>query len=464
MQRSYLSGLGANVIAKTVSNFAYTFASIEFYAQLRPFARTKMSTNSAPAATEKARYKLRLIYLALNIAVFAIAYTFSNAYAAARAPLLNVAMDWERAIPFLPWMIVPYMSSGIFFAGSFFWLRTQDQLRVFSQRLLLCTLVACLVFVLWPLRLTSTRPPTDATLWAPFFAYLNFFDRPYNQLPSLHVAYCVVFWSALKRQPEPPLKLALGIWLALVAMATLFTYQHHFFDVLAGLMLGGLSVMAVSPLAAGQGYRPSVALHYALAAMGSVFLGVVSGLWYVGMYFALCFALISWAYWRQNPAFLRKRRGRFPALSMLVFAPYLFGYWFIWCCVRLRDRGKPAIRNCTEKLLISRRLTYAESMQLPLECSVIDLANELTELKNLSAGRYHYFPMLDLMPIAPDTCAQIVALIEAEIAAGRSVLLHCAMGYARSVEIGDAYLDGLKVQSITAWGNAPGMETNDTKG
>ena len=63
----------------------------------------------------------------LNGLVFGIAYTLSNTYAAARAPLASVAMDWERAMPFLPWMIVPYLSSGIFFAGSFFWLRTHDQ-------------------------------------------------------------------------------------------------------------------------------------------------------------------------------------------------------------------------------------------------------------------------------------------------------------------------------------------------
>ena len=67
-----------------------------------------------------ARYKHRLSYLALNGSVFGIAYTLSNAYAAAHAPVKSIAMAWERAIPFLPWMILPYLSSGIFFAGSFF--------------------------------------------------------------------------------------------------------------------------------------------------------------------------------------------------------------------------------------------------------------------------------------------------------------------------------------------------------
>ena len=294
--------------------------------------------------------------------------------------------------------------------------------------------------MLWPLQLSSARPELDSTFWRPFFDYLNFVDRPYNQLPSLHVAYCVVFWSAFKQGLAALLKWGLGIWLSLVAVATLFTYQHHFLDVLAGLLLGGLSVLFVSPLAAGQRYTPAVSLHYALAALGSIFLGVVSHFYYVGLYFALCFALVSCAYWRQNASFLHKRRGQFPPITWLGFAPYLLGYWFIWCCVRWRDRGKPVLRNCTDKLLISRRLTTAEATSLPPECTVIDLANELAELKCLRAGRYHFVAMLDLMPVAPGVCTQIVALIEAEIAAGRSVLLHCAMGYARSVQLSEAYL------------------------
>ncbi len=394
----------------------------------------------AKMPTNLAQYKYRINYLALNAAVFGTTYTLSNAYAVAHAPLASVAIAWERTIPFLPWMIVPYMSSGLFFAGSFFWVRTHDQLRVLSQRLLLCTVVACLIFVLCPLRLSSTRPAVDSHLLAPLFAYLNFADRPYNQLPSLHVAYCMVFWSALKLGRTPLLKVGLSIWLALVAISTLFIYQHHFLDVLSGLLLGGSSILAISPLAVGERYTPAVALHYALAAVGSIFFGVVTEQVFVGAYFALCFALVSLAYWRRNAMFLHKRNGQFPALSVLLYAPYLVGYWLTWHCVRWRERAKPAIVNCTDKLLISRRLTFAESLKLPPDCAVIDLANELTELKNLRGARYHFVPMLDLMPVAPATRAQIVMLIEAEIAAGRSVLLHCAMGYARCVDISDDYL------------------------
>lgn len=399
-----------------------------------------MPKNIASAETENSLRKLRLRYLLLNSVVFAIGYNLSNAYAAAHAPLASVAMAWERQIPFLPWMIVPYLSSGLLFAVSFFCVRSQDQLRVLSQRLLICTVVACLAFVLWPLQLSSVRPEMKSGVWAPFFAYLNFVDRPYNQLPSLHVAYSLVLWCALKHARPALLQWLLGICLAVVGISTLFVYQHHFWDVVAGLLLGGLSLGLVLPLTHLQRYQPAVALHYALAALGSIFLSVVTGLYLIGVYFALCFALVSWAYHRQKIGFLAKKNGQFPVLSWLLYAPYLFGYWLVWCGVRWRDRGVAVIRNCTDKLLISRRLTRAEAMELPNDCSVIDLANELTELKNLRAGRYHYFPMLDLMPITPACCAEIVVLIDSEIAAGRSVLVHCAMGYARSVEIADAYL------------------------
>lgn len=407
---------------------------------LKPFTRAKMPINLASAETEKSSYKLRLSYLTLNAVVFAITYTLSNAYAEKHAPLASVAMAWEREIPFLPWMILPYLSSGILFAVSFFWVRSQDQLRVLSQRLLLCSVVACLAFVLWPLQLSSVRPEMKSGWWAPFFAYLNFIDRPYNQLPSLHVAYSLVLWCALKYERPVLAQWLLGICLTVVGLSTLFVYQHHFWDVLAGLLMGGLSLRLVLPLAQWQRAKPSVALHYALAALGSIFLGIVTGFCSVGLYFALCFALVSCAYHRQKLGFLAKKNGQFPLLRWLLYAPYLFGYWLVWCCVRWRGRGVPVFRTCADKLLISRRLTHAEAMELPNDCSVIDLANELTELKILRAGRYHYFPMLDLTPITPECCVEIVALIDSEIAAGRTVLVHCAMGYARSVEIADAYL------------------------
>ncbi len=399
-----------------------------------------MPTDLAPAATELARYRLRLRYLLLNAVVFAIGYSLSNAYAATHAPLVSVAMAWERQIPFLPWMILPYLSSGFLFAGSFFYVRSQDQLRVLSQRLIFCTVVACLAFVLWPLQLSSMRPEMKSGAWAPFFAYLNFADRPYNQLPSLHVAYSLVLWCALKHERPALLQWLFAICLAVVGISTLFVYQHHFWDVVAGLLLGALSLQVVLAQGSGQRYKPAVALHYALAAIGSIFLGVVTGFCTVGMYFALCFGLVSWAYHRQHAGFLGKKNGQFPVLSLFLYAPYLFGYWLVWCCVRWRDRGQPVIRTRADKLLISRRLTHVEAMELPNDCSVIDLANELAELKKLRAGRYYAFPMLDLMPIAPERCADVVALIDSEIAAGRSVLVHCAMGYARSVEIADAYL------------------------
>ena len=41
---------------------------------------------------------------------FFVTYGFANWLAAQRADVPSLAFDWERAIPFVPWTIVPYWS------------------------------------------------------------------------------------------------------------------------------------------------------------------------------------------------------------------------------------------------------------------------------------------------------------------------------------------------------------------
>src|ERR1035437_11092281 len=87
----------------------------------------------------------RLQHLSLNILSFNVCYLLGNTLAQQQAITRHVALPFETQIPFLQWMIVPYLSSGLFFCLSFAWVRSVDQLSVLSQRLLLATVLASLV-------------------------------------------------------------------------------------------------------------------------------------------------------------------------------------------------------------------------------------------------------------------------------------------------------------------------------
>jgi hypothetical protein len=373
----------------------------------------------------------RACFLALNAAVFALCYGVSNHYSAQLTEHGNIATIWDQQLLFLPWMIVPYLSSGLFFTACFFWTRELAALRALSLRLLFCTVLASLVFVLWPLKV-HPRPPLTPGLFASLFALLGQFDQPYNQLPSLHVAYCVVIAASLRNRFHFILRALICAWLLLTALSTLFTYQHHLWDVFAGAALGCISLSLIRPKPHSLPYFPPMAWHYGLAAVVALTLAIACYMPRLGGYFALSFAFVSLAYARNQHNFLGKHQGRLPLRSIVLFAPYLLGYWLCWRLVRWRERDQPVLRQIAERLWVSRRLTQAESLQLPEPFAVIDLANELVELPKFRAENYHFFPMLDLSAIDAAMASKVIACIDAQLHAGRNVLLHCAMGYQRS--------------------------------
>lgn len=379
----------------------------------------------------------RLRHFFLNAIAFNCLYLLSNAHALQQGVQRHAAMAWEEQIPFLPWMIVPYLSSGLFFCLGFAWVQTGDQLRVLSQRLLLATMAAALVFYVYPLQFSWPRPAVTLAPLAAMFDVLSVVDKPYNQLPSLHVAFCLIFWISLRRLVASPwAKTLLAGWLLLTAMATVFTYQHHVLDVVGGLALGGVCLLAVRP---GRS-EPDVAFYYFTASATVLLVLVLLARQTWAVYGVVSLFLVGLAYARQDRFFLRKHHGRFPVRTWLLFGPYLLGYWLTWQAVRRRERLRPVVQQLTAQLWIGRRLHATEVGLLPADCSVVDVSNELSETTALRERRYQHMPLLDLLTPPADASRQIVAALAAEIRAGRVVYLHCSMGYSRCKQMAAAYL------------------------
>lgn len=395
----------------------------------------------APAA-----WSFRCRHLLLNGLAFGLCYPLANLLAQRLGVTRGVALPLDAAIPFLPWMILPYSCSGLFFCASFLLVRSRAEVALLSRRLLLATLAGGLVFFLYPLHFQLPRPPVQAPWLDRMFQVLALVDRPYNQFPSLHVAYCMLFWSALQAraaQAHVLLRVALAATLLLVALSTVFTYQHHLLDVAGGLLLGGLTLALLRK--SSDEVKP-VAFYYSMAALLVFQLGVLAqretpAASLVALYLAASLLLVSLAYARGDRRFLGKHQGRHPAWSWLLYAPYLGGYWLTWQLVRLRGRGQPPCRQLAQRLWVGRRLSASEAAQLPPGCVVIDLANELAETAALRRPPYHHYALLDLAAPEPGVIADIVAVVTAAIARGDTVYLHCAMGYSRSRFIYQRYTE-----------------------
>lgn len=372
--------------------------------------------------------RTRLVHLMLNWLAFSVCYPLCNLLAAQQVQR-SLAIELDAAIPFLPWMAVPYASSGLLFTLVFFLVRDNEQLLVVSRRLLLVTVAGCLVFAAVPAQFGAVRPDVADGIPATLYQWLDIVDRPYNQCPSLHVAYCVIIWLALRSLCRDTVRALLGAWLMLVAASTLFTWQHHVVDVVSGLLLGAAAAWAIRP---GAARRTTVSFYYAIAAGLVVLVGVVPLHSWIAAYAAVSLLLVAAAYATRRSDFLAKRLGRHPLRAWLLFWPYLAGYRLTWALVRIRERGRPAFVQHAPGFWSGRRLTNVEARALPRGCHVIDLSGELPETALLRHTHYLHFPLLDLQAPRPSQLRVVLAALARLRDAGHPVYIHCAMGYSRS--------------------------------
>jgi membrane-associated phospholipid phosphatase len=380
---------------------------------------------------------MRIRCLLFNWLAFGATYPLANLIAQQAGTTRSVALPFEHAIPFLPWMVVPYLSSGLFFTLAFFWVRSKQDLRTLSRRLLLATVVAGLIFALFPLRFSASRPPLDEPVWRFLFAFLSAVDKPYNQMPSLHVAYCMILWMSLRSSIlQATWRTALAAWLLLVAASTIFTYQHHVLDIAGGVLLCAFACRAVRL----EQTEPAVALHYLMGAGIVLQAGALYFHSWFALYLATSLSLVSLAYARGDRFFLRKKNGKFPPWVWLLYAPYLIGYLLTWQAVRFKERHHPPVARLGETLWAGRRLTNREAALLPADCVIFDLANELSETPSLRSHPYHHFPLLDLHSPAPAVTSEIIEAMLREAKAGKPIYLHCAMGYSRSKFIAKQFM------------------------
>ena len=100
--------------------------------------------------------------------LFLVVYSGCNWITGQRSHVGSFYFQWEHGIPFVPFMILPYMSIDLFFIAAPFLCRTEEELRIFSRRVIAAILIAGLCFLLFPLRFAFSRPHASGWLGAVF--------------------------------------------------------------------------------------------------------------------------------------------------------------------------------------------------------------------------------------------------------------------------------------------------------
>ncbi len=178
------------------------------------------------------------LWLALLGPGFFLVYGWCNAFTSHRHDVGSFFFQWEKHIPFVPVMILPYMSIDLFFAGSFFLCRTRTELRVHAWRIALAIGISAAGFLLFPLRYGWARPAVGGWLGV-LFAPLNALDQPYNLFPSMHISLRALLWNVYGRHTRawPWLRGCCAGWFFLIGVSTLLVYQHHVIDLLGGFLV-----------------------------------------------------------------------------------------------------------------------------------------------------------------------------------------------------------------------------------
>ena len=148
--------------------------------------------------------------------------------------------EWERAIPFLPWMILPYLSIDLFFLAAPFLFSTERELRLYAWRVTATIMIAGICFLLFPLRFAFPRPQAAGWL-GELFDRFRALDAPHNLFPSLHAALLILLLGAYARHLRGPSRVLVLAWFFLIGWSPLLTRQHHVIDIIGGFALAGLS-------------------------------------------------------------------------------------------------------------------------------------------------------------------------------------------------------------------------------
>lgn len=163
------------------------------------------------------------------------------AYPVVEMPL-TVVDAW---VPFIPWMLVPYLSLWVYVGVAPGLLRSFRTLLVYGLWSAALCASGLLIFYFWPTRI----PPLAVDATAPGFALLQGIDAAGNACPSMHVAISVftAVWIAhtLRRIGAPAWLRGLNaLWLLAICVSTVAVRQHVALDVAGGVALGGLFAWA----------------------------------------------------------------------------------------------------------------------------------------------------------------------------------------------------------------------------
>lgn len=312
---------------------------------------------------------------------------------------------------------------------------TAAELDTHARRLLAAQIISVAGFLAFPLQFSFSRPASEGIAGL-MFQVLSGFDRPFNQMPSLHIGLLVILWALYARHTSPRWRWLLHGWFALIGVSVLTTWQHHFIDVPTGAWVG-LLCLWLYPLT-GEANPPRLALTRDAGRLR------LSGYYVAGASVLTAVALAAgggwlWLLWASGALFLvaakyaglgvdgfqKYHDGSHGMAARALLWPYL---WGAWLNSRLWTWSDPRPVLIADDVWLGRIPTRKE-LDAGGFRGVVDLTAECAI--DPGGRAYRCVPLLDLVVPTSSELAAGADAIEAVRGHGRT-LVCCALGYSRS--------------------------------
>ncbi len=192
----------------------------------------------------KQKLKESIILLAMALLWNSFAYWASRMIAGSW-PHFDITGFIDNKIPFVPWMVVIYFGSYIFWAVNYYICANQasnERSRYFCADAM--SKAVCIVFfIAFPT--TNIRPeiPGDPNIWNWMMRFLYSIDSPDNLFPSMHCLVSWLCWIGVRKRKDISVVyryISLAIAIA-ICVSTVTTKQHVIIDVAGGILLAELS-------------------------------------------------------------------------------------------------------------------------------------------------------------------------------------------------------------------------------
>ncbi|WP_145579731.1 phosphatase PAP2/dual specificity phosphatase family protein [Yersinia vastinensis] len=383
-------------------------------------------------------WRRAVLWLLLLGPLFFISYGQTNHFTASRIGVGSVVFGWEHYIPFLPWTIVPYWSIDLLYGLSLFICTSLREQTRHAWRLVMASLVACLGFLLFPLKFSFVRPITDGPFgW--LFQQLELFDLPYNQAPSLHIMLAWLLWLRFWPHCQGILRWLMSGWFVLIAISVLTTWQHHVIDIVTGLAVGVVVSYLIPINSSWCWQRPchsslKLARWYGGGALlvGGAALWLGNG-WSILGWPALALLAVAVGYRSCGAGvFQKQENGRISPSAYLLLWPYRLGAW-------LSMYG--FTRQLPSAIEVAGGVFIGSYPRAPLlQASVLDVTAEFSRSRHSLNRPYKCCPLMDLVVPSQEQLAQAVDALHQLHQQHGTVLVHCALGMSRSALVIAAWL------------------------